>query len=228
MRRIVCSFMILAVALCLVASAAADEKSSKAVALFNGECLEGWDCFLVDKDVKTEDVWSVQDGILVCKGEPVGYLFTKEKFTNFCLVVEWRWPSGMEPGNSGVLLRVAGDPVTFLPQCVEAQLKHGSAGDIWAFYGAKVEGDEARFKKIEGHEKLGDFAGVGKIKDAEKAPGKWNKYVIQVDGGDLTLTVNGETVNEATGLDVVAGSIGLQSEGGQIEFRTVKLTPLGK
>ena len=37
---------------------------------------------------------------------------------------------------------------------------------------------------------------------------------------------NGEKVNEATGLDVVAGTIGLQSEGGEIHFRTVELTRL--
>jgi len=45
-------------------------------------------------------------------------------------------------------------------------------------------------------------------------------------GADLTLTVNGEKVNETTGLDVVAGKIGLQSEDGEIHFRTVPLIPL--
>jgi len=39
--------------------------------------------------------------------------------------------------------------------------------------------------------------------------------------------LNGKKVNEATDVDVRPGRIGLQSEGGVIEFRTVTLTPLG-
>ena len=46
------------------------------VKLFNGETLDGWGAFLVESDVAMEDVWSVEDGILVCKGEPMGYLHT--------------------------------------------------------------------------------------------------------------------------------------------------------
>ncbi len=95
----------------------AEEKSGKAVELFNGECLTGWQCFTGDSDVKMEDVWSVKDGLLVCKGEPLGYLYTTKDFENFKLIVEWRWAPGKEPGNSGVLLRVTGDAVSFLPKC---------------------------------------------------------------------------------------------------------------
>lgn len=235
MRRMFSFVVILAVAVSLASVSQAAEKKKKkreggaqAISLFNGKNLDGWDFFLNEPDVKMGDVWSVKDGILVCKGEPLGYLYTKDKFTNFRLTVEWRWTPGSEPGNSGVLLRIAGKAVSFLPPCVESQLKHGSVGDIWAFYGAKVEGDPARFKKIENHEKLGNFAGVGKITDAENPPGEWNKYVIKLDGPNLTISLNGKKVNQATGLEVTAGPIGLQSEGGQIEFRSVKLVPLDK
>jgi hypothetical protein len=38
--------------------------------------------------------------------------------------------------------------------------------------------------------------------------------------------VNGEKVNEATDCDVLAGAIGLQSEGGEIHFRSIHVTPL--
>ncbi len=79
---------------------------------------------------------------------------------------------------------------------------------------------------IKDHDPLGTFVGVGKIKANEKKPGEWNKYEITVDGGTITVVVNGEEVNRATDCDVVAGRIGLQSEGGEIHFRTVKLIPL--
>jgi hypothetical protein len=226
--------LLAAVSTCAIAAAEekcgkkSDKKCDKAVAVFNGKDLSGWKCHLVDESVKMEDVWSVEDGVLVCKGEPLGYLHTEDEFKDFKLVIEWRWAPGGEPGNSGVLLRIQGEPQGFLAKCVEAQLKHGSAGDVWAFYGAKVEGAEDRFKKIEHHAALGDFAGVGKIKDAERDPGKWNRYEITFRGEKLTLKINGEEVNEAEGCDVVAGPIGLQSEGGEIHFRRVELVPLGK
>ena len=226
MYRILSTSLALAIAACLAGNVTAADKCPEAVELFSGESLAGWDCFLADPNVKMEDVWSVKDGILVSKGEPLGYLFTEKEFTNYRLIVQWRWAPGTEPGNSGVLLRIAGDAVSFLPKCVEAQLKSGDAGDIWAFYGAHVKGDEERLRVIKDHETLGDLVGVGKIKGNEKPPGEWNEYEITFDGGDLTLLVNGEKVNEATGCDVVPGRIGLQSEGGEIHFRSVKLIPM--
>ena len=114
------------------------------IKLFNGKDLAGWHAYLVEPDVTMEDVWSVKDGLLICTGEPMGYLATKADYKNFKLIVEWRWPAGKEPGNSGVLMRITGEPMA-LPRCVEAQLRHGSAGDIWAFQGFHVEGDAAHF-----------------------------------------------------------------------------------
>jgi len=69
---------------------------------------------------------------------------------------------------------------------------------------------------------------VSKAKDAEKKPGEWNKAQVTVDGGTITVVVNGEEVNKATDCDVIAGHIGLQSEGGEVHFRNVRLTPIKK
>jgi hypothetical protein len=208
---------------CSVACLGAAEEG-KAVKLFNGQDLAGWTYFLEDDNAQLEDVWSVQDGILVCKGQPMGYLATKQEFKSFKLVVEWRWAPGKEPGNSGVLLRITGKPM-MLPKCVEAQLQSGSAGDIWAFQGFQVQSDSDRFRKLS-NARIGDFMGVSKESGNEKEPGEWNKYEITLDGGALVLVVNGKKVNECQGCDVVAGQIGLQSEGGEIHFKTVELTPL--
>jgi len=202
------------------AAAAPSEKA----ALFNGKDLTGWKHHLVDANVKMEDVWSVEDGTIVCKGVPLGYLATESSYQDFTLTCEWRWAPGKEPGNSGVLLRIAGDPVGFMPKCVEAQLKSGSAGDIWACRGAAVTGDAARLTEVKDHKDLGNFTGVKRSKDAENPPGEWNRYDITVSGGDLTLVINGETVNQASGPDVVSGPIGLQSEGAEIHFRNIEIT----
>ena len=201
------------------------EDAPEPIQLFDGESLDGWAIHHVGEDEEV-DLWIVEDGVLRTKGEPFGYIHTTESFESFNLTVEWRWPEGVEPTNSGVLLRIAGEPVTFLTRCVEAQLMHGNVGDIWAFYGATVEGPEDRFVEIEDHAALGDFIGVRKITDAERDPGEWNTYEITLDGDQLTLVLNGELVNEATGLEVLAGPIGFQSEGGPIEFRKIELTPI--
>ncbi len=165
-----------------------------------------------------EDIWSVEDGVLVCRGEPQGYLFTKEDYESFRLTVEWRWPS--EPGNSGVLLRVAPEPV-MLPSCVEAQLRSGSAGDMYGFQGFTIGGDPERLSEIS----IG--WSLKRMEGNENDPGEWNRYEITADGDRITLELNGTRVNEATECDVRPGRIGLQSEGAPIHFRTVSLLPLG-
>ena len=199
-------------------------KWGKPTELFNGKDLTGWTYYLVEPDVKMTDVWSVRDGLLICKGEPMGYIATKGKYTNFRLIVEWRWAPGKEAGNSGVLMRITGEPRA-LPKCTEAQLQSGKAGDIYGFHGFQVKGDAARFRTGE-NEMIGKLTGVSKIKGNENEPGQWNKYDITLKDGSLTLLINGEKVNEATGLDIVPGTIGLQSEGGEIHFRTVKIMPM--
>lgn len=195
------------------------------LALFNGKDLSGWEAFLVEPEVKQEDVWSVKEGLLICKGEPLGYLATKGSYTNFRLIVEWRWAPGAKPGNSGVLMRLNGEPQG-LPRSIEAQLKSGDAGDLYAFHGMKIDGDAARRIEVKGHQLGGDLTGVKKREANENPPGEWNRYEIVLNGSSLVVSVNGKPLNEATGCEVVSGPIALQSEGGVIQFRTVELTPL--
>lgn len=200
--------------------------AAEPVQLFNGKNLDGWGCYLVDKDVKLADVWSVKDGLLYCKGEPMGYLHTKKKYENFKLIVEWRWPEGVKPTNSGVLMRITGKPQA-LPKCIEAQLMHGRAGDFYGFHEFPISGAKDRLSTGES-KKAGKLTGVKKMCDAEKPAGEWNRYEIVLDGGKLSAKINGKLVNEATDCEEIAGFIGLQSEGGPIEFRKVELTPIGK
>lgn len=198
------------------------------IELFNGENLEGWTHVLWSEDgsakeLAMEDVWSVEDGVLICKGKPLGYLATTRDYQDYALNLEWRWAD--KPTNSGVLLRIQEKPETFLPKCVEAQLQHGDAGDLYAFFGASLTGDSERYKLIEST-KIGNFHAVKKIKDLEKPAGEWNHYRIEVQGDTLKAFINGELVNEGSGIDVLAGPIGLQTEGSEIHFRNVRLEPL--
>jgi hypothetical protein len=203
-----------------------------AVRLFNGKDLSGWSHVLADPKVRMEDVWSVRDGVLVCRGEPLGFLQTTAEYTSFRLVVEWRWAAGAaarlgKVPNSGVLVRVNGEPRP-IPRALEAQLRAGDAGDLYGFWGMTLDGDPARRREKKADPMLGDMVGFTKAEAAEKPEGEWNLYEITVDGPSVVVHVNGKKVNEAKAATVLPGRIGLQSEGGEIHFRRVELVPLGR
>lgn len=201
--------------------------SSRAtVELFNGRNLDGWQHVLDDPTVSREAVWSVRDGIIVCKGEPLGVLYSKEVLTDFRFVLEYRWAPGGKPGNSGILTRINGPPRA-LPRCAEAQLQHGNAGDVLGLQGMAVAAGQPRFFEVKAHRIAGDIAGVRKLLDAEHPAGEWNRVEVLAQGGSYTVWVNNQKVNEVTGVEVLAGPIGLQSEGGEIHFRRATVTRLG-
>jgi hypothetical protein len=201
-------------------------QAAEAKDLFNAKDLTGWRSYLSEHQVGTEDVWSVRDGLLICKGEPMGYIYTKQDFTNFRLLVEWRWAPGKEPGNSGVLMRINGEPKP-LPRSLESQLRSGDAGDLYGFHGMSIRGEDAkRAVSIKAHPLGGDLLGVRKMEGAEVQPGEWNRMEVLLQGPNVKVWVNGKLVNEAADCEVIAGPIGLQSEGGEVHFRKVQLTPL--
>jgi len=186
------------------------------IEVFNGKDLSGWTQFV---DPKAQDqaviVWSVKDGVLRCAGSPAGYVKTEGKFTNFVLKLEWRWPQ--TPGNSGVLVRVQ-EPDAVWPKSIECQLKSESAGDFWIIDEYPIKTDESRRKG-----RRTQATGTN-----ERPLGEWNDYEIIVNSGDVVLKVNGIELNRATEASELAGSIALQSEGAPIEFRRIRVAPIGK
>lgn len=202
------------------------------VNLLDKRDLSAWDFFVEKDSVGAADVFSFSDaGILACKGTPFGYLATKEVYKNFKLSLEYRWPEGVKPTNSGIFLRINAQPAkTFLPRCVEVQLAHKSAGDLWGFHGMGLPGPagspDARVVAKDGGEVCGMQAGVKKILDTEKEPGQWNALDILCSDGLIVIALNGRIVNWVTDAEIRPGRIGFQSEGGPIEFRKAMLNVL--
>ena len=57
--------------------------AQKAVKLFNGKDLSNWN-FVVDKNaVPADQVFSVENGVIHIKGNPFGYMYTKEKYSDY-------------------------------------------------------------------------------------------------------------------------------------------------
>lgn len=208
-----------------VTSCSSHHGSKSSIDLFNGRDLKGWDFILADSAVKMDKVWSVEGGILTCQGTPVGAIYKGPKVTNFRLLVEYRWAPGTKPGNSGIFSRISGR-MNALPPAIEVQLMHGSAGDVLGLQGKQVASGQPRFFEIKQHPLAGDIAGVKKVFDQERAPGEWNRVEITAEGSRYTVLMNGKLINEVDGVEIVSGPVGLQSEGGVIQFRRVTLTPL--
>ncbi len=202
------------------AAAAGDPETTvspddNAIALFNGKNLKNWHVYLENAGVNPKSVWKVQDGAIWCTGKPTGFLRTKKEYSDFKLVLEWRWPE--KPGNSGVLLHMSGQEKVW-PLCMEAQLMHTRAGD---FVGMGCKFNENKAPKD------GPISYTPRMNDStEKELGRWNTYEITCKGDTIEATVNGRLQNRATGLTIRKGYIGLQSEGVPIMFRNIRLTPL--
>lgn len=208
----------LAVMAATLFSFSSEMKAQKTEKLFNGKDLSNWN-FLVDKNsVPTEQVFSVRDGLIHIAGKPFGYMYTKEKYSNYKLHVEWRWPNGVE-ANSGIFLLIA-DTKNPFPNGVECQLHAGDAGDFVLLGGS----DLAEFQSKPGTPRPA-FPVVKKTNpSSEKPAGEWNEANIFVKDGVITVYINGVYQNTGTNKQK-DGFIGLQSEGNDIEFRNVTITP---
>lgn len=187
--------------------------------------LAGWTSFHQKSGTKTGDVWQLNDdGVLVCKGTPLGYIRTEKDYADFKLTLQWRVPADAAPHKGGVLLRTSGKNKIW-PKCLEAQINSPDAGDFWGLDGYAFKGPAGRWMQLD-HPQFGKLTNLKKRAAVEKPLGQWNDYVIEARGDVVTLTINGQQVNRATGCEAVAGPICLTAEGNEIHFRNIELTPL--
>jgi len=185
---------------------------TKNIQLFNGKNLSNWVFHLKDPAVDPSTVFTVSDGVVHIKGDPFGYMRTKDTYSEYTLHVEWRYPG--EASNSGVFIH-AQLPDTIWLKCFECQLKSGSAGDFVCMNGAKMN-------EIKNNSRV-----VTKMAaSSEKPVGEWNAMEVICKSNTIEVIVNGTPQNKATGISDAKGHICLQSEGKDIEFRNVFITKL--
>jgi hypothetical protein len=217
MSRFLRTVPIVAWATCVALAWPAAAHEDETIKLFNGQDLTGWTYHLADPDVAMDEVWSVEDGVLTCTGQPAGYLITKrDDFHDYRLTLEWRWHTG-KGGNNGVLVHCS-TPAALGVWCksVEVQLAHENAGDFWVIGTSLMVPDVEERRQGRRHLNLTD--------GSEKPLGEWNQMEIVCQGDQITVKVNGDTVNHATDVSETRGAIALQSEGTPIQYRNVELT----
>ena len=195
--------------------------------LFNGKDLTGW------VDVNTSpDTWSVRDGLLVCKGQPIGVMRSEKQYENFLLHVEWRH---MEPGgNSGVFAWSEGSVPEGrrLPKGMEIQMLELD----WVKLHKQKDGTEPPIAYV--HGELFGANGLTTVPDNPrgnrsrsienrcKPRGEWNEYDVVCVDGTVKLAVNGKFVNGVSHASVKKGYLCLESEGAEIHFRTIRILEL--
>ena len=188
--------------------------------LFNGKDLRGWKFALEGEEPDPAKAFRVQDGVLVCTGDPAGYAYTERSFKNFTLRFDWRYkrPEGLKeekdfPGNSGYLLFVTKSAALGIwPQSVEVQGMNRDAGKILPI---------PRDLKC----KYEDFPEARKR--ALKPVGEWNAMEIVAKEGTVLVRLNGEKVAAVSECEIQSGPIGFQSEGAEIHWRNIRIQSSG-
>lgn len=197
--------------------------------LFNGKSLQGWRTF----QNKPSESWTVQDGLLYCKGNKSGSqhhadLITEDQFDNFELSLEWKIAQG---ANSGILYLVSEQyPATY------------HSGPEY-----QLIDDKGYPSKLEDWQKTGaNYAMNVPVSDATRPAGEWNTTKIIVNLGHVEHWLNGKKIveyqlwdetwqkNKATGKwkdvdsygSVKSGHIALQDHGGEAWFRNIKIRKL--
>ena len=173
--------------------------------------------------IKTEGNWKIQeDGSLMLQPRPGekgwtrygSYLWLLDDYEDFVVDFEYKHGKG---GNSGLYFRIYDES------------------------DATAHGFEVQILDCFGKEKLGqhDLGGViktaGPLVNAAKPAGEWNRMIVTMKDGKLTVELNGKKVQD--GLDVAAkkpkdkklaakGKIAIQDHGQQFWVRNIKAKKL--
>lgn len=184
--------------------------------LFNGKDLDGWKFHLGKGGAGNEGTFTVKDGILICSGKPSGYMYTAKSYGNFTLEFEFAFkkPEGLKSdsefrGNSGCLIHVGQkNALGVWPRSIEVQGANRQLGLI-----LPIPRDVKCTKTFDAEAS----------EKARKPVGEFNKFEIDVQGGDMTIKLNGTIVSTVGGCELTEGPIGLQSEGAETHWKSIRI-----
>lgn len=180
--------------------------------LFDGKTFDGWS--------GATDDYEVVDGALQCKAGRGGALFTKERFADFVVRLQFRLPPG---GNNGLAIRYPGqgDPAH---SALEIQVLDDTA---------------AQYAKLEDYQYHGSVYGVVPSHRGYLRPvGEWNFEEVTVRGSRVTVLLNGVPIVDAdlaglpskleghVGKDRTEGHFGFCGHGDPVAFRRVAIRPI--
>jgi len=194
--------------------------------LFNGRDLDGWYSFLKNKGKNNDSnqVFTVSNGLLHITGQEFGYIVTDKVFTDFHLVVEFKWGEKKYPPrenvvrDNGICYYVVPEDRVW-PRSVECQIQEGDCGDFWLIDSVTAVVDGVNMGPTKNTR-------VTKKRDNEKPTGEWNRIEVIAQKGKCTHIVNGVVVNEGENVSLRSGRILIQSEGAEIFYRKIEIKEL--
>lgn len=197
------------------AGAPCPEKAEQGfVALFDGKSLDGWQ--------GATDGYVAQDGIIACKKESGGRLFTKKEYADFILRFEFKLESG---GNNGIAIRAPMGGRTSRDG-IEIQVLDDTA---------------PKYAKLKPYQYHGSVYGMVPAKRGHLKPvGEWNREEILCQGSHIRVTLNGAVIVDADlstidqpmdGYDHPGrlrkqGFVGFIGHRSHVEFRNVRIKEL--
>src|SRR5688572_1158883 len=167
------------------------------ISLFDGQTLFGW-------KAHSKADWQVKDGAILVTGGERGLLCTSVGFDNYVLKADFRAAKGT---NSGVFLRTA--PIV------------GMNDVTTKCYELNIAPPDNPFP-------TGSFVGRQKAKEVPERDDEWQTFEVMLDGAKSAVKLNGEEVLAYDDpAPIGRGLIGLQLNSGAVEFKNIKLKPLG-
>lgn len=203
---------------CATATTFAAETEEGFKPLFNGENLEGW--------VGDVDGYVVKDGKIICDPKTGGNLYTEKQYANFVIRFDFKLPPGANNG-LGIRAPLSGNTAY---QGMELQILDDTAD---------------RYKDLEPYQYHGSLYGLVAAKRGHLKPvGEWNSQEVRLQGDQLEVILNGETIlkadlekvrseptldgKEHPGLNNKTGHIGFLGHGSAVEFRNLRIKELAE
>lgn len=182
----------------------------------------GWTAIKKEADWTTTGNWKLgDDGVITLEPRPGekgwqrydAYLWLHKPYKDFEVEFEYKVQSR---GNSGFYFNV-GDKKEPVAKGIEVQIYDAPA---------------AKDAKLTDHTSGGVIPSIPPTKNAAKPAGEWNKFQITRKGNDVTIKLNGETVNEIKLDDrrlkgrPESGYIGFQDHGLPLALRNIRIRSL--
>lgn len=168
------------------------------VTLIDG--TEGIDNFTIVGDAN----WTAKDSAIeATEGSGASWLMTKQSYSNFTMRVEF-WAS--DDSNSGIYMRCADASQITDRSCYEANIYDQRADPSFG---------------------TGAIVHISPIDEPRPTVGgKWNVFVITLDGDHLVVDLNNERTVDVRDDLLASGPIGLQWARGKLRFRKVVIKEL--
>ena len=199
--------LILAVAILATSSGLNRSIAVEPNTLTADEIQEGWILLfdgetLYGWEAATKANWSVNEGIVsASEGDP-GLLNTTSDFADYELRADFRFP---DTTNSGIFLRTPVKPQDPAADCYELNIATETVSPFPT--GSFVKRQKGRVPEYKSD---------------------WQTFDVTAQGGHFVVKVDGDmTLDYTDPKPVPRGRIGLQFNKGKVEFRNIKLRPLG-